>query len=189
MKRPSAKNLAYLKSITDKLDQLPLFILRRAALYTFEGVIKANLSKGFDSGQAAANWRMEGYTGGPTYEAQKMLWGYALRGEALVEPTAPVGFKKNSKGREGGNPEEVMSYQLTYALTQAGALTKGVTGVTIYNPITSGFSGFSPGSDAGYEENAFAGVSYKLISIAADALSRAELEAEAFLRRRNANPI
>lgn len=184
MSRSNTKNIAYLKRLTDKLDQLPLFIARKAALYTFESVVKANLDKGFDSGQAAANWRLEGYTSSPTHAPQRMMWGYKD-----VEPTAPVGYKLNSKGLEGGVPVEVLSYQLTYAATQASFLNSGMAGVTVYNPITPGFVGFSPGSDANYEGNAFAGVEGKFMSIAFESLARAEDDAKLFLSQKNANPI
>lgn len=184
MSRSNAKNIAYLKKLTAKLDELPVFIARKAALYTFEAVVKINVDIGFDSGQAAANWRLEGYSGSPAHGPQKMMWGY--KG---VEPTSPVGYKLNSKGLEGGVPVEVLSYQLTYAVAQASFVNSSMSGVTVYNPITPGFIGFSPGSDAGYEENAFKGIESKFMSIAMESLARAEDDAKLFLRQKNANPI
>ena len=186
----SASNAAYLKKITDKLSAAPLFIAKRAALYTFTTLVRANLSEGFDSGQAAANWKIEGYTGTPSFAPQVMMWGYGD-----VSPTAPVGYKSyysgykkgSGKGGEAGNPDTVQSYQIEQAVTELAMLQAGVTGITVYNPISPGFGGFTPGEDEFYEENALRGPKKIMQAAAEVALRMAEDEASKILGQKNAN--
>lgn len=187
-----ADKKAYLKKRSDILRALPLFVARRAAQLTFTRVVELNVQKGFDSGQAAANWRLEGFAGTPSYEPQKMMWGYDD-----VEPIAPVGYKSYYEGYDPnlhlggkgdiGDPDQVLSYQISYASQQITFMGKDVTTISVYNPISEGFAGFSPGNDQHYEENAFSNVDSKLISIADESLAQAESETSAKLRSGNAD--
>lgn len=175
-----ARNLHYLSKITEKLEALPLFIMRRASYYTFVELVTKTVNENFDSGQAAANWRIEGYVGTPSFKPQMMMWGYDD-----IQPVAPVGFKTWSFGLlegGGGDPVQVLSSQVEYAITQTSQLTNDYTGVSVYNPIKSGFAGFFPGTDKNYEKNALEGTSQIIASAAASGLARAEAEALLTLR-------
>jgi hypothetical protein len=182
------KNQAYMKSIADKVRKLPAFVARRAAYYTYSRIINLNVEGGFDSGQAAANWVIDVSSGtGFSMRDQRMMWGYGD-----TAPTNPVGYKSYYPGQheatkgQTGDAEKVKLYQLTYAASVVATITQGITGITIYNPIVSGFSGFAPGSDEFYPANAFAGMG-SLEVIGAQSLTLAEADALIFLRGNDAN--
>lgn len=171
-----AENLAYLKKIADRIEAVPLAIAKRTAQLTFIYLVE---NTKFDSGQAAANWRIEAYEGTPNYEPQKMMWGYGD-----VKPTAPVGYKSyyegyiagSGTGGETGDPERVLSWQMSQASVVIATAPSSVSGFTIYNPIAPGFAGFSPGDDTHYAENALLFSNSQLIGIAKEKMAQAEAE-------------
>lgn len=187
-----ASNAKYVEAIAAKLRAAPLFIAKRAALYCFTRIVEAQVNNNFDSGQAAANWKIDGYDASPSYEPQQMMWGYLD-----VKPTAPVGYKtyfagydpvtNPSRGGENGDDLKVLSYQMTVAHEKLASLPANIGGITVYNPISPGFAGFEPADDTYYEENAFRSTGKILERIALESLAKAEAEASVILGDKNAN--
>lgn len=184
-----AANKKYLKSIMDKITPIPREMGIQVAVQVFFDMLYISTTEsGFDSGQAAANWRLEGFSFGADYGEQKMLWGYndPLFGE--VSPTNPVGYKSLRSNNFGGmyrpqdvtsagapgNPDRVYAAMADYATMQAVQMPKDVSVISVYNPIEPGFVGFNPGSDEKYEANALDRNRMQLPSVIASAISNAE---------------
>ncbi len=180
-----AANKKYLKSLTDKLTPIPREMAIQISMQIFYGMLQVSTTKsGFDSGQAAANWRLEGFSFGADYGAQKMLWGYSDPFFGDVSPTNPVGYKSftpNSRGgmfkpEEGtkgspGNPDRIFATMAEYATMQVVQMPKDVSVISVYNPISPGFVGFNPGSDEKYETNALDANRTALPSVIANAVA------------------
>lgn len=172
-----ADNKRYLQKLVDQLKPIPRAAAVRVSVNVFMEMlaISTNDDSGFDSGQAAANWRIQGYVGSPAYEPQTMLWGYGD-----INPIAPVGFKsyypgmKAGEGGRGevGDPNKVYEYMFEYATLQAAQMPAEITGIVVYNPITPGFAGFAPGDDTHYEQNALGENQAKLAMVVSKAIAR-----------------
>jgi len=156
--RADANNRAYIASITAQLRKVPRVAAIEIARRVFIGVVKHTV---VDSGQAAFNWHMQPYVGQPVFLQQQILWGYGS-----VAPVSPVGYKWSS----GANAELVLG-----AMLEAGAMMAAqledmhFTGISVYNPITPGFAGFTPDDDSSYFENALGDVEKALAQIVSDA--------------------
>lgn len=95
-------------------------------------------------------------------DSETIMWGYAN-----VDPIHPVGYKWAMYD----NSEAVYRYQFEQVIERIAAMPEKIDGILVYNPITVGFAGFTPGSDAFYPENAFKGLN--MDAIVASALARA----------------
>lgn len=148
---------AYFAPLRAQIKRVPRDTALEVAALIFHAVVEKTR---IDSGQAALNWFFEPYEGdAPAMNVQEMMWGYGK-----VYPTTPAGFK----GSHGANTDSVFMYQFEYLSNQMSIAPEHMTGVYIYNPIAPGFSGFNPGSDLYYADNA-------LRSIDIDAISQAAL--------------
>lgn len=137
--RSYKKNQDYLRRLVAPLLNVPADAAVAIATRIFGASVEQTA---FDSGQAALNWRIQPYVGQPTYEQQTMLWGY---GE--VSPTPPAGYKYS-----GGANEEEVKMQIIQGSMVLAVMMRGATfdGISVYNPIQPGYSGFAPGNDANY---------------------------------------
>lgn len=152
---------AYFAPIRAQIKRIPRDIALEVAQQIYEQVTHKTR---IDSGQAALNWFFEPYEGDhPAMRQQEMLWGYQH-----VSPTTPAGYKHT----HGLNDEGVMQYQFEYMANQIATAPEKLSGVYIYNPITPGFTQFSPGDDTFYELTALGSID--IDSIAATALSLVE---------------
>lgn len=153
-------NLKYLESITAQLKPIPVAAAARVGYHLFLELVavSTNEGAGFDSGQAAANWKLEPYAGAPNYSDPQILWGYGN-----VTPVGAVGYKtyyQDSSGvwvhsaGNGGDRDRVYAQMYEYANLQAVQYPDSTTGYVVYNPVSSSFPGFAPGDSSGYEENA-----------------------------------
>lgn len=182
-----ASNLKYLKSLVSKISDIPKKYAIEVAYEIYMGALDVSLQDpGFDSGQAAANWRIESYVGSPSYEAMRVMWGYGD-----VKPVFPVGYKsyyqtdtgrwvwntaptESSQAFEGGNPDIIHLKMGEYATIQVLQMPKDFTGITVYNPVESNAPGLGPGDTSNYEQNALSHVKSKLGEITQKALAKAE---------------
>ncbi len=177
-----AANLRYLKSLVDRIAPIPREFAIEVSFEIFMQMVDVSLvDPGFDSGQAAANWRMEGYYGSPSYESMRVMWGY---GDTV--PEFPVGYKSYyqndlgrwvwaKEGQEGGNPDLIDLKMGESATIQSIQMPKDITGITVYNPISSGFPGLLPGDVSKYEQNALDDNKSKLGQVISQAVSKAEI--------------
>lgn len=157
-----ASNKKYLQSLVDQIKKVPTYAGAELAVSIF---IKAVEATHVDSGQAALNWRITAYSGGPDLEQQEMLWGYGN-----VSPTAPAGYKWSLV------PNDSVKASLIQDSIILGIQFKGLDfdGISVYNPITPNFANFSPGSDANYEFNALSDAEAGMSSFISNAMSEME---------------
>jgi hypothetical protein len=148
-KSVSAKNMAEFRKQAAKLKPVVSRMMAEFGVRLYQEMV---LNTKVDSGQAAANWHIVPYKSNPKAEQpQQMLWGFGD-----TNPMPPVGWKawsgvKNSETHK----EDVIDYVLQFALNmKEGIAFGGFSGVTVYNPISPGFSGFFPNDDSEYEDNA-----------------------------------
>lgn len=174
--------MKYLKGLVAQLAPIPREYAIEVAFEIFMQMVDISLTDpGFDSGQAAANWRIEGYYGSPTYENMKVMWGY---GDTV--PEFPVGYKSyyqndigrwvvSKDGQEGGNPDLIHLKMGEYGTVQAIQMPKEISGITVYNPISSSAPGLLPGNTAKYEQNALDDNRDKIGQVMSQALTKAEI--------------
>lgn len=147
MAKNSAKTRAYLNAIKSQIAKVVPFTAATAANYAFEDMI---LSTSVDSGQALAQWYVTPYQVSPSMMEQQILWG-----SADSDPVYPVGYKYT----RGANADDVADYILSERALRVETLAgQSFTGIMVYNPVTPGFSGFTPGDDTFYADNSFANV-------------------------------
>lgn len=163
--RASAANRKYLQSIVDQIKPIPRVLAAQTAGRIYSALIEETH---FDSGQAALNWHMEPYVGTPVYEQQKLLWGYGD-----VAPIYPAGYKWS-----GGENEELVKTNLIENAYIAAIILENqkFDGITVYNPITPGFAGFTPGKDDNYEYFALSDAEAQMGAIVTKAIKAAEME-------------
>lgn len=173
-----AANRAYLKTLTDQLKNIPNDLARNTGFRIYMEMIgistgtggfsssNAASGRGFDSGQAAANWKFEALGGNAP---PKILWGYGN-----VAPIGAVGYKTGHGGRPG-DQQSVFSQMFKYALVQRASFGDGVsTKFSVYNPISSSFPGFAPGDPAKYRQNALGLNSSMKDTVIATGIARGE---------------
>lgn len=163
--RSHGQNKKYLEKLIQPLLELPNAAAIAIATKIYQGVVAETA---FDSGQAALNWRLQTYYGSARYDEQEMMWGY--KG---VTPIPPAGYKWS-----GGFNEEAVKMQLMEdSIVMAVALqAQRFDGISVYNPITPGFSGFAPGNDANYVYYALGDVQINLNAIISNAVAEANSE-------------
>lgn len=152
-------NESYLTAICKELEKIPRETAILVASEIFENAVSATK---IDSGQAAAQWKIEGYTGSVSMAPQEILWGFGDQ-----EPVYPAGFKWSAID----NSEQVHRHQFETLVNVIASMPEEIDGIVVYNPITPGFADFRPGKDDRYAGNAFAAVSVD--GIVSQALSSA----------------
>lgn len=141
----AAKNSRYLGELIASIQTVHKEIAADVMTRVYE---KAVWNTKIDSAQAAFQWYIEPFVGTPSYEPQKVLWGF--KGQA---PTAPVGQKGSKLGPEYA--EILIGMKLT---AFDNLVNSKYDGIVVYNPIEPGFAGFQPGDDSKYFDNAFSEV-------------------------------
>lgn len=138
----SAANRKYLRNIAGRFTSVPKMLAANTAALLYEYAI---LSTRFDSGQAAANWRIAAHDGSFTPESPDLMWGWGD-----MAPISPVGYK----GSGGLSREAVIAYMMEQRIANADYLeTLTFTHLTVYNPIEPGaFQNFQPGDDSKYRD-------------------------------------
>lgn len=165
-----AKDRAYLRQQAALLRPLTSRLVAEVGIRVYQEMV---LSTKVDSGQAAANWHMVPYKRKePQEEAQRMMWGFGD-----TPPIPPVGWKAWSGVK---NPEmhanDVIEAVLSFALNmKEGIAYGGYSGVSVYNPIAPGFSGFFPGDDSEYADNALGNAKAQEDQVEKKALQEAEM--------------
>lgn len=136
-----SKNRGYIRGLKAQFNALPKEAAIEASVLIFRKMVELTR---FDSGQAALNWRIQTFSGSPKFEPQKILWGYS--------GNAPKGLAdyKFSKGRKAAAVQSEL-IEFAYAMKVIMQRQK-FDGISVYNPITPGFSGFFPGNDEYYEK-------------------------------------
>lgn len=170
MKGVHAANKRYLEKLVRQLDPVVPTLLSEAATYVYREVLNFTA---VDSGQALHNWHIIPLKGESlSLPGQRIMWGY---GDTL--PTAPVGWKSwYSEGRTNPVDEtEMVNTLIQFSLDMKDYIFHGdYDKVVVYNPITPGFSGFSPGDDRDYETAALGQVHTWETTIQVAALAHAE---------------
>jgi hypothetical protein len=122
-----------------------------------------------DSGQALAQWYIEPYTGSFETNLPQILWGYEG-----AEPISPVGYKWSTPIQKVINRENILSSLIEQRASAAEAFkAQTFDGIVVYNPITPGFSGFTPGTDTGYFANALSDAEAEASGAISQAVSEA----------------
>lgn len=176
------KNKQYAKKLIEKLSNAPRYYIAYTGLFFYQEVIKAHIEGGlggFDSGQGALNWRLKYYTKSYQRKPAKKVWGYKYRGR-VVRPKSPAGFKTqrhNPNAKKGSKPL-VLNYLMEESMEAFLSRPKGFTSFVVYNPITTRFPGFEPGSPLGYSDNVFGAISKATLNTL---LKKAEQQAEQML--------
>lgn len=171
-----AANRAYLKSIINQLKPIPNDLARNIGFRIYVEMIGISTSsdRGFDSGQAAANWKFEALGAN---SPPRILWGYDN-----VAPVGAVGYK--SGHGPTGDRGAVWEQMFKYALVQRASLGDGTTTkVSVYNPIDSNFPGFEPGDPSKYFSNALSYNSAMKDSAIATGIARGESDTFELHRR------
>lgn len=137
-------NESYLQDICAQLERIPADIATEVASEVFEQAVQQTR---VDSGQAAAQWKFLPYSGSFFMEDQEILWGFAGH-----DPLYPAGYKYSYYD----NSETVYRFQFEQLTDAIAMMPKDIDGIVVYNPITEGFAGFTPGDDSFYPSNAFA---------------------------------
>lgn len=153
-------NELYLDSIIAQVARIPRDAALAVGQHIFHAVVEQTR---VDSGQAALNWHFQPFFGDFNALGQEMLWGYGT-----IAPTSPAGYKWSKVD----NTEGVFLYQFEYMMNQLSFAPDKISGVAIYNPISPGFAGFSPGTDEYYAQIAFEKLDIEAIT--QDALATVE---------------
>ena len=144
------KNKQYLRKLAARFPEILPAMLADVSMRIYVKLMEVTV---VDTGQALWNWNILPTKGQRSrFPRQAMLWGYGD-----VAPTAPVGVKtwgRHNKGNAG--QLELIQAKLEYSASMFAYIRRNpsIVNVLIYNPITPGFAGFAPGSDAKYEETA-----------------------------------
>lgn len=152
-------NRKYLRDLVEReLMPIPTEVALQAGIRLF---MKMIWTTQIDSGQAAANWQLLPYRTEPKRRKQEIYWGY--ESNTAVHPFfqkhAPgfpgVGFKAwTDPDKRRGDLATIANALYDEGESAIVSAPNRIKGVLVFNPITPGFPGFRPGSDANYERNA-----------------------------------
>lgn len=136
-------NRKYLRGLVAQFISVPAEAAAEIAVRIYAGMVEHTA---FDSGQAAANWHLQPYVGSVSFQEQQIMWGYGA-----VSPVAPVGYKWSGGVAEDQVKSGLVMQQMEIASDLRGRVFDGIS---VYNPIQPGYSGFAPGNDERYFEYA-----------------------------------
>ena len=164
-----ASNMAYLKSISNRLREIPREVAKDVAFHVFTKMVEVTV---VDSGQAALNWKIESFNTKPTFTKQKTLWGTNRR-----SPSGGAGYKSRySSYGPIGDPALVFATAYSNGVNSLIAMKGRVfNGISVYNPITPG----NLSDDRYYEYNALSYPRSSLSEVIDTAFYRAYARAKA----------
>lgn len=175
MNQSAAKNKAYLEGLIAQIMPIPRAYAAEVAVRIFQGMVEHTR---FDSGQAALNWHILPYVGTPSYENERIMWGYGGSRVPEVAPIPPAGMKWS----KGENAEYIKTSLLEQSIVRLASLeTETFDGIAVYNPITPNFAGFQPmtPNDLNYEVNALGEAKGAEEQIVESSISKAEFAVKA----------
>lgn len=156
----ASHNESYIESLIRQFEDIPKEAAVEAATHAFRQVVKLTIQ---DSGNAAANWHIDAYTGDYSEPEFQGMWG-----------TGPVGHKGDSRSGTGSEAAVIM-WQYEKSLDfELQASEMDFTRIAVYNPVSNTTSPLDGSTIGPYEDNALGNISVGVIE--QEALDYAEAQ-------------